>query len=61
MMANDIQRAAVAFIATVGTVLLVGAGAHADPVADFYRGKQLKILIGYGAGGGGSRRKARSA
>jgi len=26
--------------------------AEADPVADFYRGKQLTMLIGYGPGGG---------
>jgi tripartite-type tricarboxylate transporter receptor subunit TctC len=26
--------------------------ARADPVADFYAGKQLTILVGYGAGGG---------
>src|SRR4051812_4323996 len=26
--------------------------AKADPVADFYKGKQLRMLIGYGPGGG---------
>lgn len=26
--------------------------AHADPIADFYRGKTLRLLIGYGPGGG---------
>ena len=26
--------------------------ASADPVADFYRGKQVQIYVGYGAGGG---------
>src|SRR5437763_17109755 len=26
--------------------------AHADPVADFYAGKTLRILVGFGAGGG---------
>src|SRR5471030_1665659 len=26
--------------------------ASADPVADFYRGKQIQIYVGYGAGGG---------
>ncbi len=26
--------------------------AHADPVADFYRGKQVQIYVGYGPGGG---------
>src|SRR5688572_14539499 len=26
--------------------------AQADPIADFYRGKTLRVIIGYGAGGG---------
>lgn len=30
---------------------LSGAG-HADEIADFYRGKQIQIVIGYGSGGG---------
>jgi tripartite-type tricarboxylate transporter receptor subunit TctC len=29
-----------------------GAGASADPIADFYRGKTIRMLIGYGPGGG---------
>jgi len=32
--------------------LLAAPAARADAVADFYKGKQLTILIGYGAGGG---------
>src|ERR1700690_3653202 len=28
------------------------AGARADPIADFYRGKTIRMLIGYGPGGG---------
>jgi tripartite-type tricarboxylate transporter receptor subunit TctC len=41
----------------LGTLLvLIAAGgvpsAHADAVADFYRGKDITILVGYGAGGG---------
>ncbi len=34
---------------------LLGAdlcAAHAEPVADFFRGKQIQIVVGYGAGGG---------
>ena len=31
---------------------LIVSPAHADPVADFYRGKQLTVIIGYGPGGG---------
>jgi tripartite-type tricarboxylate transporter receptor subunit TctC len=26
--------------------------AHADPVADFYKGKQIQLIVGYGPGGG---------
>jgi tripartite-type tricarboxylate transporter receptor subunit TctC len=33
-------------------VAFAPAGAAADPVADFYRGKQVQIFVGYGAGGG---------
>lgn len=29
-----------------------GAAVHADPVADFYKGKQITLLVGSGAGGG---------
>jgi tripartite-type tricarboxylate transporter receptor subunit TctC len=32
--------------------LICGAGARADPIADFYRGKTIRMLIGYGPGGG---------
>jgi tripartite-type tricarboxylate transporter receptor subunit TctC len=28
------------------------APVHADPVADFYRGKRINLIIGYGTGGG---------
>jgi len=41
-----------AVAAVVGASLLATPAARADSVADFYTGKQLKILIGYGAGGG---------
>src|SRR5215467_5072293 len=33
-------------------LLLVAADARADAVADFYRGKQVNIVVGYGSGGG---------
>jgi tripartite-type tricarboxylate transporter receptor subunit TctC len=33
-------------------VLLTGSRAQADSVADFYRGKQVTMVIGYGPGGG---------
>ena len=44
-----IIRAAIAFAAAT---LVCSAPASADPVADFYRGKTLRMLIGYGPGGG---------
>jgi tripartite-type tricarboxylate transporter receptor subunit TctC len=43
-------RGVVAVMAT--TILLWAAPASAEPVADFYRGKTLRMLIGYGPGGG---------
>src|SRR4029077_18759674 len=37
----------------IGCVLIAAvAPAQAEPVADFYRGKTLRMLIGYGPGGG---------
>jgi tripartite-type tricarboxylate transporter receptor subunit TctC len=34
-------------------VLFAGSAASlADPVADFYRGKTMRMIIGYGVGGG---------
>ncbi len=38
--------------AALALVLSVIAAANADPVADFYSGKSLRMLIGYGPGGG---------
>jgi tripartite-type tricarboxylate transporter receptor subunit TctC len=47
------------FRATVATAIGVGAATlvssvpvWADPITDFYRGKTLRMLIGYGPGGG---------
>ena len=41
----------------IGAAVIVAAAtlvspSHADPIADFYRGKTLRMLIGYGPGGG---------
>jgi len=33
-------------------LLLVAADTRADAVADFYRGKQVNVIVGYGTGGG---------
>src|SRR5262244_4045628 len=41
------------FVFMLVTMLLaVPSQVRADPVADFYRGKTLRMLIGYGPGGG---------
>src|SRR5262245_51691345 len=39
-------------VGVAATILLWTAPARAEPVADFYRGKTLRMLIGYGPGGG---------
>ena len=38
--------------AAISAAAFAATTARADAVADFYTGKQLRILIGYGAGGG---------
>ncbi len=38
-------------VATAALVLAI-AGARADPVAEFYKGQQIKLIVGYGTGGG---------
>ncbi|HLQ88465.1 MAG TPA: tripartite tricarboxylate transporter substrate-binding protein [Xanthobacteraceae bacterium] len=45
---NILRTTAAAITAT----LLLGTGARADDVADFYRGKRINLVIGYGTGGG---------
>ena len=45
---NVLRTTAAAITAT----LLLGTGARADDVADFYRGKRINLVIGYGTGGG---------
>jgi tripartite-type tricarboxylate transporter receptor subunit TctC len=32
--------------------MLAGAPAQADPVAEFYKGKSVQVVVGYGSGGG---------
>ena len=36
----------------IATVVATALPAHADDVADFYRGKRITLVIGYGPGGG---------
>src|SRR5215813_2937015 len=38
--------------AALAGVLIVAPDLRADPVADFYRGKTMRVIIGYGPGGG---------
>lgn len=39
--------------ATIGAALAFAAGvATADPIADFYKGRSVRIVVGYGEGGG---------
>jgi tripartite-type tricarboxylate transporter receptor subunit TctC len=46
------MRAQVACCLTIGFALTLTAAACADPVADFYRGRSVTLVIGYSAGGG---------
>src|SRR5438552_14218125 len=43
---------AVVAAAVAAAIALLAARSQAQPVADFYRGKTLRMLIGYGPGGG---------
>ena len=43
-----LARWALALVALVA----VGAGAHAQDAAEFYRGKTIQLVVGYGPGGG---------
>jgi tripartite-type tricarboxylate transporter receptor subunit TctC len=40
------------FVVLLVETMLVSAGVRAETVADFYRGKTIHMVIGYGAGGG---------
>jgi tripartite-type tricarboxylate transporter receptor subunit TctC len=39
-------------IAIAVSLVLAGTAARADAVAEFYRGKQVNLIVGYGTGGG---------
>jgi tripartite-type tricarboxylate transporter receptor subunit TctC len=39
-------------VAGLATLIAAASTAAADPVADFYKGKQIKVIVGYGPGGG---------
>ena len=49
---RKIQGTAAAAMAALAVTFACAAPAAADPVADFYKGKQVNIVIGFGAGGG---------
>jgi tripartite-type tricarboxylate transporter receptor subunit TctC len=40
------------FAATVGLALCVAPPVNAQTVADFYKGKTIQIVVGFGVGGG---------
>ena len=46
------MRMIAAAVGLVAMVLGSSAPVHADPIADFYNGKTVRVLIGYGPGGG---------
>jgi tripartite-type tricarboxylate transporter receptor subunit TctC len=39
-------------VAAVAAACLFAGSASADPIADFYKGKRVKIIVGASAGGG---------
>lgn len=39
------------YLAVIVAQLALVDGTRADPVADFYRGKTVRVIVGYGAGG----------
>src|SRR6266478_2533387 len=50
-MSRKLTRDGIAF-GIAAAMLLSAVATRAQPIADFYRGKTLKMLIGYGPGGG---------
>jgi tripartite-type tricarboxylate transporter receptor subunit TctC len=45
-------RAIVAALAGAAALVAAPGATRADPVADFYKGKQVQVIVGYGTGGG---------
>src|SRR6478736_2249802 len=46
------KRIAYALATAVALAIAAAPAAKADAIADFYKGKSLRMLIGYGPGGG---------
>jgi tripartite-type tricarboxylate transporter receptor subunit TctC len=49
---NAIRRAAIISGFAAGVTMLVASPSAAESVADFYKGKQITVIVGYGTGGG---------
>jgi tripartite-type tricarboxylate transporter receptor subunit TctC len=50
---NTVSRRSIAIAIAILALHAAGAAnAQTDPVAEFYKGKTVNILVGYGAGGG---------
>jgi tripartite-type tricarboxylate transporter receptor subunit TctC len=47
-----LARLMAAAVVLAASALLAAPAARADDVADFYRGKQVNLIVGYGPGGG---------
>jgi tripartite-type tricarboxylate transporter receptor subunit TctC len=39
-------------VVATAALVLAGLPARADPVSEFYKGQQIKLIVGSGAGGG---------
>jgi tripartite-type tricarboxylate transporter receptor subunit TctC len=46
------NKKSLAAVILAGVVALAPFAASADPVADFYRGKQIRLILGFATGGG---------
>ena len=49
---TSIKRSTVCLMASLALASAAASGARADPVADFYHGRTIRMLVGYGPGGG---------
>jgi tripartite-type tricarboxylate transporter receptor subunit TctC len=49
---EEAMKRTICSVMSLAALLLMTAGGRADPIEDFYRGKTMQMVIGYGAGGG---------
>jgi tripartite-type tricarboxylate transporter receptor subunit TctC len=47
-----LRRAALAAATAAATLVCLAGAAHADPIADFYKGRSISLILSAGAGGG---------